>query len=112
VGEAKEQMQCILANAQLRAVQYSSSEMLTYVAGRREAQLVGASLEAANAALPTPNVPGTATPPPAPPRADTPGKGKLMPPSQGGRGGASGGGGSGQLNPLKVAFQYRRHVHC
>jgi hypothetical protein len=40
VGEAKEQMQCILANAQLRTIQYSCSAMLSYVARRREAQSV------------------------------------------------------------------------
>jgi hypothetical protein len=38
VGEAKEQMQCILANAQLRAITYSGSAMLAYIAQRREAQ--------------------------------------------------------------------------
>ncbi len=40
VGEAKEQMQCILANAKLRAVQYSGSAMLAYVARRCEVQSV------------------------------------------------------------------------
>jgi hypothetical protein len=38
VGEAKEQMQCILANAQLRTTSYPSSAMLSHIAQRREAQ--------------------------------------------------------------------------
>ena len=38
VGEAKEQMQCILANAQLRTTTYPGSAMLSHIAQRREAQ--------------------------------------------------------------------------
>ncbi len=37
-AEATEQMKCVLVNAQLRAAEHRSSEMLAYIATRRLAQ--------------------------------------------------------------------------